>query len=227
MSTIDLNTIISPFLSNSIQSTLSFGIADFISENDRSINTSVLFSNDISLNRFIDFDIQFIEDIITQQVTPYLPELILNIGTAASRSILSTAIVSSLNVVPVIAPATIPSTLVVNTDKELNIAFDAPSIGVSTQIGLQEVFVSIGATSTVLTTSFGLPSIPRVVHRSLIFKDDNISKLGNDDDVEIASGIVIHSGTQTFTGNTLPEATAGYVLVTINGVDYKMPFFNL
>lgn len=121
----------------------------------------------------------------------------------------------------------ITSTLTFGGTEDLDFAFNLPSVESNLMFGDSFVFVSIGPVSTVLTNSFGLPSIPRVVHRSLIFKDDNISKLGADDDVEIASGIVIHSGTQTFTGNTLPNSTAGFVLVTINGVDYKMPFFNL
>jgi len=121
----------------------------------------------------------------------------------------------------------ITSTLVFGGTEDLDFAFNLPSIESNLTFDDTFVFVSIGPVSTLSTALFGLPSIPRVVHRSLIFKDDNISKLGGDDDVEIASGIVIHSGTQTFTGNTLPESTAGYILVTINGVDFKMPFFNL
>lgn len=121
----------------------------------------------------------------------------------------------------------INSTITFGGAEDLDFAFNLPSIESNVAFGSAFVFVSIGPASIINVNAFGLPSIPRVVHRSLIFKDDNISKLGGDDDVEIASGIVVHSGSQTFTGNTLPEATAGYVLVTINGVDYKMPFFNL
>ena len=88
-------------------------------------------------------------------------------------------------------------------------------------------FISIGPSSVESDIEFGPPSINRPVHRSLIFKNDNITKLGNDDDVEIASGIVVRTGTAVLNGDTTPNTAAGFVTVVINGTDYKMPFFNL
>lgn len=195
---ITLGTQIDRFTGNTVNTQLSKTIDEFDQETGFSIFSSLVFGGDEELSFIFDL--------------PSLPST-LNFETP--------------QVVAIISAPTIASTLTFGGTEDLDFAFNLPSIDSTTSFGTTFVFVSIGPASTVLTNTFGLPSIPRVVHRSLIFKDDNISKLGNDDDVEIASGIVIHSGTQTFTGNTLPEATAGYVLVTINGVDYKMPFFNL
>lgn len=223
---ISLQTIIAPYLNDSIESTLSFGVAEFEQENSSEISSTVIFSTNYNLGRFIDFDAQFISDVIDQQITPYLTETVDNIGTVGSRSIKSTAVVPNPNVLFDINPVSIESTLTFGP-RELDFAFDLESLNVNTSIGVANVFVSVGPVSIQSTEQFGVPTSPRVVHRSLIFKDDNISKLGIDDDVEIASGIVLRGSTQVLTGNTVPGSAAGYMLVTISGVDYKMPFFNL
>ena len=98
-----------------------------------------------------------------------------------------------------------------------------PAVG----FGTANVFYSSTPESIAPTVQFGPPSINRPVHRSLIFKEDKITKLGADDDVEIASGVIIRTGTAALTGNTVPGVAAGYITVVINGTDYVMPFFNL
>lgn len=195
---ITLGTQIDRFTSDTVDTQFNKTIRQFQIETGFSILSTLAFGGEKELN--FEFDVSSI-DSTTTVGTPQLTRLI---------------------VLP-----SITSTLLFGDTEDLSFAFAVPSIPSSVAFGNTTVFVSIGPAPTVTVNLFGLPSIPRVVHRSLIFKDDNISKLGGDDDVEIASGIVVHSGTQTFTGNTTPESTAGFILVTINGVDYKMPFFNL
>lgn len=88
-------------------------------------------------------------------------------------------------------------------------------------------FVSIGPDSIPSGLNFGQPTFNNPVHRSLIFKDDKITKLGTNDDVEVASGVVIKTSTAQLTGSSVPGSAAGYITVTINGTDFAMPFFNI
>ena len=113
-----------------------------------------------------------------------------------------------------------------NLDRFLTQA-DNQSISSTALVAEPTTFISIGPSPVVLENQFGPPSINRPVHRSLIFKNDNITKLGQDDDVEIASGIVVRTGTAVLNGATTPNTAAGFVTVVINGTDFKMPFFNL
>jgi len=88
-------------------------------------------------------------------------------------------------------------------------------------------FVSIGPDSIPSGLTFGQPTFNNPVHRSLIFKDDKITKLGTNDDVEVASGVVIKTSTAQLTGSSVPGSAAGYITVTINGTDFAVPLFNL
>ena len=101
------------------------------------------------------------------------------------------------------------------------------SIESETAIGVANVFVSIGPEQILSTEAFGQPSFNNPVHRSLIFKDDKITKLGTNDDVEIASGVVVRTSTAQLSGSSVPGSAAGYITVTINGTDFALPFFNL
>jgi hypothetical protein len=112
-------------------------------------------------------------------------------------------------------------------EPQLNRFLITTSIESTAGFGTANVFYSSTPDSIASTVQFGPPSINRPVHRSLIFKDDKITKLGGDDDVEIASGVIIRTGTAALTGNTVPGVAAGYITVVINGTDYVMPFFNL
>lgn len=104
------------------------------------------------------------------------------------------------------------------------------------QFGEDVLVLYIGADGTNLvsvssTTSFGTPVFSDFIHRSLIFKNDNITKVGVNDAVEIAGGIVINSSGKITTSATsgdysVPSTAAGFILVTIDGINYKMPYYN-
>jgi len=147
-----------------------------------------------------------------------------------------------------LSPGSINSTESLETDHKIlnNIVFDAglsptTSFGISTlelklilnsiepetAIGIANAFVSIGPEQIQSTETFGQPTFNNPVHRSLIFKEDKITKLGTNDDVEVASGIVVRTSTAQLTGSSVPGSAAGYITVTINGTDFAMPFFNL
>lgn len=165
------------------------------------------------------------------------------------NSIDPTVAIATPSLITTIDPAAIASTLRFGDVNQLEVFFDftlesveptvqfgepqlnrfliTTSIESTAGLGTANVFYSSTPDSIASTVQFGPPSINRPVHRSLIFKDDKITKLGTDDDVEIASGIIIRTGTATLSGNTVPGVAAGYVTVVINGTDYIMPFFNL
>jgi len=168
--------------------------------------------------------------------------------TIDKQSIESTLSFGEFSVSRFLSPTTIASTESLETDHKIlnNIVFDAglsptTSFGISTlelklilnsiesetDIGIANAFVSIGPEQIQSTQVFGQPTFNNPVHRSLIFKDDKITKLGTNDDVEVASGVIIKTSTARLTGSSVPGSTAGYITVTINGTDFAMPFFNL
>jgi len=80
------------------------------------------------------------------------------------------------------------------------------------------------------TASFGLPELKQY-HRTLIFKDDNISKVGPNDAVVVAGGIRINpSGHIAVSANSgpyvMPSGPAGFISININGSNFLMPYFN-
>jgi hypothetical protein len=81
------------------------------------------------------------------------------------------------------------------------------------------------------TNNFGTATFIDNIHRLLVFKNDNISKVGENDAVVIAGGIRINpssvlSETATSGNATLPSNPAGFMSVNINGRDYLMPYYN-
>jgi len=81
------------------------------------------------------------------------------------------------------------------------------------------------------TNNFGTATFIDNIHRLLVFKNDNISKVGENDAVVIAGGIRINpasviSETATSGNATLPNNPVGFMSVNINGRDYLMPYYN-
>ena len=99
---------------------------------------------------------------------------------------------------------------------------------VSTDLSVRKVinFDSIESTVFVSTTSFS-----GFTHRSLIFKEDNIAKIGPADSVEVVNGIVLNPSNQNTTtatsgSATLPSNPVGFITVTINDINYRIPYYN-
>ena len=69
------------------------------------------------------------------------------------------------------------------------------------------------------------------IHRLLVFKDDNISKIGENDATVVAGGIRVNpssavSETAVSGSATLPNNPVGFISVNIGGTDYLMPYYN-
>lgn len=170
-------------------------------------------------------------------------------------SIDSTTNIGVTNVIPNVDVESITSTTVFSTDHEiLNFiqldSFVSTSFGVprfNLFLGLESIqqvntfeenvlVLFVGQQGANLleiepTTSFGTPSFGGFVQRVLIFKDDNIAKIGTADAVEVVNGIVmnpssLNSSSATSGQSTLPDSPEGFILVTINGTNYKIPYYN-
>ena len=132
----------------------------------------------------------------------------------------------------IFANAVNPSTLFGNA--RLNQEIDDvpfPSIESTLVIPTPNVLKVIGPLSVAPTANFGTSSFIDNIHRILIFKDDNISKIGENDAAVIAGGIRINpasvvSQTAAAGEAELPAAPVGFLSVNINGVDYKIPYYN-
>ena len=106
-----------------------------------------------------------------------------------------------------------------------------PSITSTVVISNPSIKFSIKPLSIATTVNFGTASFIDNIHRLLVFKDDNISKVGENDAVVIAGGIRINpssavSETASNGSATLPNNPVGFISVNIGGTDYLMPYYN-
>lgn len=153
-------------------------------------------------------------------------------------------------------PTSIASTSVVSNIDKLSFIINLSSLDVSTTFGWDDPLLNMEITnvplpaieSTVVipqhavrsvlrplsintTVNFGVPTFTDSIHRLLIFKDDNITKVGNTDAVVIAGGIRMNpSIAKTTTAEAgsavLPSNPVGFISVNIDGNDYKVPYYN-
>ena len=106
-----------------------------------------------------------------------------------------------------------------------------PSITSTVVIPNPSIRFNINPLSIATTVNFGTASFIDNIHRLLVFKDDNISKIGENDATVIAGGIRVNpssaiSGTATPGNATLPNNPVGFISVNIGGTDYLMPYYN-
>ena len=106
-----------------------------------------------------------------------------------------------------------------------------PSIASTLVIPQPSIKYIVGPLSIATTANFGTANIIDNIQRVLVFKDGNISKMGDNDAGVIAGGIRLNPsstiGTDATSGSaTLPENPVGFLSVNINGSDYKIPYYN-
>ena len=106
-----------------------------------------------------------------------------------------------------------------------------PSIASTLVIPQPSVKYVIGPLSIATTANFGTSNFIDNIHRVLVFKDGNISKMGDNDAGVIAGGIRINPGStvgaNASSGNSdLPSNPVGFLSVNINGSDFKIPYYN-
>ena len=173
--------------------------------------------------------------------------------TVTVNSVNSELSFGTLSIVPLIAPQSVTIQNSFGTPKlnsilypnsyESALAFGTPQINME----IEDVpFPSIASTlvipnptikrflsplSIATTVNFGTAGFIDNIHRLLVFKDDNISKIGENDATVIAGGIRVNpssaiSGTATSGSATLPNNPVGFISVNIGGTDYLMPYYN-
>jgi hypothetical protein len=119
-------------------------------------------------------------------------------------------------------------TLQLNMEIE-NVPF--PSIASTLVIPQPSVKYTIGPLSIATTANFGTAQFIDNIHRVLVFKDGNISKMGDNDAGVIAGQIRVNpastaSNTASFGSADLPSNPQGFLSVNIAGKDYKIPYYN-
>jgi hypothetical protein len=131
-------------------------------------------------------------------------------------------------------PNALESTLAFGNFTQLNMEITNvpfPSIESTLIIPQPNVLKVIGPLSIAPTESLGIASFVDNIHRILVFKDDNISKIGENDAAVIAGGIRMNpattaSNTASSGESSLPESPVGFLSVNVGGVDYKIPYYN-
>jgi len=154
-------------------------------------------------------------------------------STIYANSVTSTSTVSSPNVRPIIGPVSIESNLAFG-DLHINMQIKDvpfPSITSTLVVPNPSVRFVIGPLGIAPTNNFGTATFIDNIHRMLVFKNDNISKIGDNDAGVIAGGIRINpasavSETAVSGSATLPNNPVGFVSVNIAGRDYLMPYYN-
>ena len=106
-----------------------------------------------------------------------------------------------------------------------------PSIESTLIIPQPSVKYVIGPLSIATTANFGTAQFIDNIHRVLVFKDGNISKMGDNDAGVIAGQIRVNpastaSNTASFGSADLPSNPEGFLSVNIAGRDYKIPYYN-
>jgi hypothetical protein len=100
-----------------------------------------------------------------------------------------------------------------------------PSIESTVEIPNPTIKLFVSPLSIATTANFGTSNFIDNIHRLLVFKDDNISKVGTNDAVVIAGGIRLNPSSTVYEASELPPTPAGFLSVNINGTDYKIPYY--
>lgn len=154
-------------------------------------------------------------------------------STIYANSIESIVEVSAPNIRHVVGPVSIASSEAFGT-MQFNMQIDDvpfPSIESTVVVSNPSVRFVIGPLGIAPTNNFGTATFIDNIHRLLVFKDDNISKVGENDAVVIAGGIRVNpasviSQVATSGSATLPNNPVGFISVNISGRDYLMPYYN-
>ena len=149
------------------------------------------------------------------------------------NSVESVAEVPQPNVLSLIGPVSIASAEAFG-NLQINMQITDvpfPSITSTLVVPNPSVRFVIGPSGIASTNNFGTASFVDNIHRLLVFKDDNISKIGENDASVVAGGIRINpssavSETAVSGSSVLPTNPVGFISVNIGGTDYLMPYYN-
>ena len=245
---------VNPAITVTITNVPTFGLASFETElldPFPGISSTVNVPTDSIVNymRFINLSLEDINDV---RDYPILPLSEAEVGDTSYYSIKSSLRYGDFTYVPGLsftipnstilsanadlargfAPDTVPSSLLFG-NLTIDMEIDDPDEGTqllpiesTLTLGSFAVGKAVTALSINGTSTFGLPAFGNFIHRPLIFKNDNIGKIGPNDSVEITDGMIFNpssynSNTATAGTADLPSSPVGFMMVTINGINFK------
>ncbi len=210
-----------------------------------SIDSSVVFDSP-TLNQTI-----FVE---STESTVAFGDTLPKLNIVVLDEIESELVFGSSKLIHVVNPTEIESDVVISSDGKLNYKIysdsilsevifgnsktimeleDVPFPSIESQVVIPNptIKVYVSPLSLNSTVNFGTLSFIDNIHRLLVFKDDNISKVGPNDATIIAGGIRLNpSSTVSEIASSgeadLPSNPVGFLSINIDGIDYKMPYYN-
>lgn len=214
------------------------------------IGNPAVFTQDTVILNYADAQISEYQD--TQ--IDALPPRQLIFEDVEDGGIASTAQFSNdANLLTVISPESIASTLAFDTAEIKQTIKDVGAIGSTLTFGLSEGVLEIEEPPLIAsTTTFGTPVVTKLISnigdigstvsfpaptfegsifRALIYKDGEISGIGSGESMFVSGGIRINPASRITTSatagsQTLPSNPVGFISVNINGTDYKVPYYN-
>ena len=237
-----------------IVSTVSFGVPNVV----QVITTNSIESTAIVAEpRFIYNNKIFLDgilfDVIDTPIQTYSSDVINDVIESTSKAIKSTLsfgattlrlVISADSVTTVnefgapqlnftLYPNSLASTVGFGNDQlNMNIAdVPFPSIESTLVIPNPTMVHVIRPLSINTTVNFGTSQFIDNIHRVLVFKDGNITKIGENDAGIVAGQIRINpastvSNTASFGSADLPISPEGFLSINIAGRDYKIPYYN-
>ena len=212
---------------NSIESALEFGNSTFKLYATAGTIESTSTVSPVRLNQQID-DAPFPSIDSTLEFGNIKLSRFVTAGTIESTSEVGRPQVTRLIVAQTIAPTLQFGNTRLNQEIR---DIPTPEIQSTVVVSTPNVLKVIGPLGISSTENFGVSAFIDNIHRLLVFKDDNISKVGENDAVVIAGGIRMNpssviSDVAASGEAQLPAAPVGFLSVNINGVDYKVPYYN-
>jgi len=236
-------TALSDVYGNQILPTISFGtlVIDYSSVQPTSINSTLTFGlpqlNALVYAQSIESTVAFGDGdkftlyIVDQPISSTLSFGLSQLNSVVYANSITTELsIGTHKVSALISPQSIDSGLAFGA-LQLNQKLYSGTITSGIEIPSPNLLKIIGPLSIATTANFGTATFIDNIHRMLVFKNDNISKIGDNDAGVVAGGIRINPSTaiaeNAIAGDfTLPNKAAGFVSVNIAGKDYLMPFFN-
>jgi hypothetical protein len=227
-------SVIQVITTNSIESTAIIAEPRFI-YNNKIFLDGILFD-------VIDTPIQtYSSDVINDVIesTSKAIKSTLSFGTTTLRLVISADSVTTVNEFGApqlnftLYPNSLASTVGFGNDQlNMNIAdVPFPSIESTLVIPNPTMVHVIRPLSINTTVNFGTSQFIDNIHRVLVFKDGNITKIGENDAGIVAGQIRINpastvSNTASFGSADLPVSPEGFLSINIAGRDYKIPYYN-
>jgi len=229
-----ITSVVQVITTNSIESTAIVAEPRFI-YNNKIFLDGILFD-------VIDTPIQtYSSDVINDVIesTSKAIKSTLSFGTTTLRLVISADSVTTVNEFGApqlnftLYPNSLASTVGFGNDQlNMNIAdVPFPSIESTLVIPNPTMVHVIRPLSINTTVNFGTSQFIDNIHRVLVFKDGNITKIGENDAGIVAGQIRINpastvSNTASFGSANLPVSPEGFLSVNIAGRDYKIPYYN-